>query len=357
MFLWTIMRKLRLYFVAFFAIMAGVNTLMAQELRYGVDFVTLFDNTEYAGMTEQKSETLFSSRLTPKASLNWDKSNNLVVALDLTKDFGDSTNVLSSKELQLYYNYSAEQVKLFAGIFPRAQMRGLGSDIFFDRAHRFYHNRLSGVLARKESASGASFIEFAMDYNGKRTFDTREAFELMTAARYAERALYMGYDIMIGHYAKDYNPATEDDVVDNFIVAPYLGVDFKVGDMDVDFGVRYVQSVQRDRSMENIFECPKGVEGYVAMRYNGLTVENRTYCGEALYTYYGRYGRDLYHGLQHYAPPHKKNPYNSLTLSYREGFYSNTVFLDFGFTLESDSKGWGTRQWLCVSVMLDNLAK
>ena len=91
------------------------------------------------------------------------------------------------------------------------------------------------------------------------------------------------------------------------------------------------------------------------MRYNGLTVENRTYLGEGLYTYYDRYGKALYHGLQHYAPPHKNYPYNALTLSYREVFSKNTVFLDFGFTLESDSRGWGTRQWLCVSVMLDNI--
>ena len=131
MFIFGMLRRSLLYFVVL--LLLGVGSLSAQELKLGVDFVTLFDNTEYSGMTQQKSETLFGSRLTPKASLNWDKSNNLVVALDLTKDFGDNINILSSKELQLYYNYSAEQVKLFAGIFPREEMRGLRSDIFFDR--------------------------------------------------------------------------------------------------------------------------------------------------------------------------------------------------------------------------------
>lgn len=355
MFLSLMLRRTVLYVIV--ALLLGVGGLSAQELKLGVDFVTLFDNTEYSGMMQPKSETLFSARLTPKVSLNWDERNQLVVAVDLNKDFGDNSNVLSSKGIQFYYGYRTEQVRLLAGIFPREEMRGLRSDIFFDRYHRFHHNRLSGVLARKESKGGESFVEFAMDYNGKRTFDTREAFELMTAARYGERAVYVGYDIMIGHYAKDYNPATADDVVDNFIFAPYLGVDFKVGDMDVDIGVRYVQSVQRDRSMENIFECPKGVETYIAMKYKGLTVENRTYAGEGLYTYFDRYGKDLYHGLQHFASPHTEYPYNALTLSYREAFSRNTVFLDFGVTVESDSRGWGTRQWLCVSVMLDNLGK
>lgn len=333
----------------------GVTALSAQDVNVGVDFITLFDNTEYAAMHEHRSETLFSARLTPKVALGWDKANELVVAVDLTKDFGDKLNVLSNKQVQFYYGYTSEQVKLVAGIFPRAMMRGLRSDIFFDRAHRYNHNLLSGVLARKESKSGESFVEFAMDYNGKRTFDTREAFEIMSSARYAEHSLYLGYDLMMGHYAKDYNDATKDGVVDNILITPYLGVDFKVGDMDVDFGLRYIQSLQRDRINENRWENPMGVESRVAMKYRGFTVENRTYLGNALYTYYGRYGVELYHGLQHYAPSHADHPYNALTLSYREKFSGDTVFLDLGFTLESDSRGMGTRQWLGVSVMLDNL--
>ncbi|MBR5595687.1 MAG: hypothetical protein IKW47_05310 [Alistipes sp.] len=355
MFIYRMLRRSVLYLIV--VLLLGVGGLSAQELRLGVDFVTLFDNTEYSGLKQPWSETLFSARLTPKTSLNWGERNELVVAVDLNKDFGDNANMFSSKDIQFYYGYCDEQVRMVAGIFPREEMRGLRSDIFFDRYHRFHHNRLSGVLARKESASGASFVEFAMDYNGKRTFDTREAFELMTAGRYAERAVYVGYDIMMGHYAKDYNPDTADDVVDNFILTPYLGVCLKAGDMDVDFGVKYVQSVQRDRSKENTFECPKGIEGYVAMKYKGFTVENRTYLGGSLYTYYDRYGKDLYHGLQHYASTHNDHPYNALTLSYREAFSKNTVFFDFGFTLESDSRGMGTRQWLGVSVMLDNLGK
>lgn len=339
------------------ALFVGLGALSAQDIKYGVDFVTLFDNTEYVPMKSQWSETIFSARLTPKVALGWDAGNELVVAVDLTKDFGDDKNMLSGKELQFYYGYSSEQVRLLAGIFPRGEMRGLRSDIFFDRSYRFFNNRISGVLARKESKSGASFAEFAMDYNGKRTFDTREAFSLMSSACYAERSVYIGYDLMVGHLSKDYNDATDDGVVDNIILTPYLGALIKAGDMDVDFGVKYVQSLQRDRIKENRWESPKGVQAYVAMKYKGLTVENATYLGEGLYTYYGRYADLAYHGLQHFAPPHTTHPYNALTLSYGEAFVGDTVFLDFGFTLESDGKGMGTRQWLCVSVALDNLGK
>lgn len=350
MFLSHMLRRSVLYVIV--ALLLGVGGLSAQDLKFGVDFVTLFDNTEYAGMQNKWSETLFSARLTPKAQLAWDEGHELVVACDFTRDFGHLTDFVSDTNLHFYYGYKAPQVRLLAGIFPRSEMRGLQSDLFFDRHYRYYHNTLSGVLARKESASGASFIEFAMDYNGKRTFATREAFAIMTSARYAERAVYLGYDIMIGHYAKDYNDATNDDVVDNFLLTPFVGVKGK----DFDMGLKYVQSVQRDRVNENTWECPNGVEFYATYRYNKLTVQNVTYWGKSPFVYYGRYGKDLYHGLQHYAPPHT-NYYDAITLCYSECFANDSVLLDIGFTIEDDGTGLGTRQWLCVSVMLDKLGK
>ena len=86
-------------------LLAGLGTLSAQEFKFGVDFVTLFDNTEYVPMEQQWSETIFSARLTPKVALDWNGGNELVVAVDLTKDFGDNANMLSSEEVQLYYSY------------------------------------------------------------------------------------------------------------------------------------------------------------------------------------------------------------------------------------------------------------
>ena len=346
------MPKLRRFIVAILALLSYVYTTMAQELKYGVDFITLFDNTEYAGMETQWSETLFSARLTPKVGLVWSEGSELVVASDLTRDFGHKTDFVSDVNLHFYYGYRVPQVRLLAGIFPRSEMRGLQGDLFFDRHYRYYNNVLSGVLARKESESGASFIEFAMDYNGKRTATTREAFAIMTSARYAEKALYAGYDIMIGHYAKDYNEATNDDVVDNFLLTPYIGLQGE----SFDVGVKYVQSVQRDRVAENEWICPNGVELYGVLKYNSWTVSNVAYLGEAPFVYYGRYGKDLYHGLQHYASQESAF-YDAVTLCYREYFANRTVLLDVGFTIESDGKGMGTRPWLGVSVMLDKLGR
>ena len=186
-------------------IYGGGTALYAQEIKLGADFVTLFDNKEYATLKNETSGTLFSARLTPKVGVEWSEGRNeLTFAVDMVQDFGHASKFLSDINVQLYYAYKAPRVKLYAGIFPRCAMRGLSSPLFFDRAYTYYNNRIGGVLARYEDPNyGDSYVEFAMDYTGMRDFDTREAFMIMTSGRMPIKSIYIGYDLLVGHYAKE----------------------------------------------------------------------------------------------------------------------------------------------------------
>ena len=130
------------YLVLVFALVCGGGyTLSAQELKLGVDFATLIDNTEYAPMEGVSSGTLFGARLTPQVGLKWQERNTLMVGADLYQDFGDK-RFLSAAKLQLYYAYEAPKLKLYAGIFPRSAMKGLHAPLFFDPAYCYYNNNL-----------------------------------------------------------------------------------------------------------------------------------------------------------------------------------------------------------------------
>ena len=133
----------------FVALVGGGYTLSAQELKLGADFDMLFDNKDYASMEGVTSGTLFGARLTPKVGVEWRQSNKLMVGVDLYQDFGDS-KFLSAAKLQLYYAYTVDRVKLYAGILPRSAMRGLRLPLFFDPAYNYYNNSIGGVLARYE---------------------------------------------------------------------------------------------------------------------------------------------------------------------------------------------------------------
>lgn len=341
-------------------LIGGSSTLSAQELRLGADFTTLFDNREYAAMDDVSSGTLFSARLTPKVGIEWQEWNHLMVGADLYQDFGHN-KFLSKAKLQLYYAYHAPEVKLYAGIFPRSAMKGLRSPLFFDPAYCYYNNSLSGVLARYDDTTSPSFVEFAMDYTGMRSYDVRESFAIMSSGKHSffKRGwLSYGYDFYMGHYAKDYNPETVDGVVDNIMLMPYVewedGVLTEIGRwwlyMDVRLG--YVQSLQRDRINENKWEHPFGGELFINFEWNGLELSNRLYVGKgSLLTYYNRYGSDVYHGMPLYRTD--KGIYEAITLSYERRFFAEKVGVAAGITAEYDGTGWGTRQWLQINVNLD----
>ena len=323
----------------------------------GADFTTLFDNKEYAGMEGDVSGTLFSARLTPKVGIAWAERNELRFAVDMVQDFGHNAKFLSDVNVQLYYAYRAPRVKLFAGIFPREEMRGLRQPLFFDRSYLYYNNRIGGVLVRYENPNwGDSYVEFAMDYTGMRDFDTREAFMIMSSGRMPVRWFYMGYDFMMGHYAKDHNPETIDGVVDNLLLVPYIGFDFEARTASrpirFDFRLSYVQSMQRDRINEHEWKFPFGGELFAEVEWYDVRLSNRIYVGRgSLYTYFDRYGGDLYHGLPLYASD--KGIYEAVTLSYGRRFFEDTVGVAAGITAEYNGTAWGTRQWLQVDVNLD----
>ena len=123
--------------------------------------------------------------------------------------------------------------------------------------------------------------------------------------------------------------------------------------LTIDARLSYVQSLQRDRLNENVWEHPLGGELYVAFGWAGLELSNRLYVGKgSLLTYYNRYGSDLYHGMPLYRS--EKGFYDAIALSYSQRFFKDTVGVKAGITMEYDGTGWGTRQWLQVSVNLNH---
>lgn len=353
------MRRRLIYIMALvLALVGGGYTLSAQQLRIGADFTTLFDNTEYATLGHGTSGTLFSARLTPKIGVEWSERNMLMFGVDMVQDFGHRSKFLSDVNVQLYYAYKAPRVKVFAGIFPRTELRGLRSQLFFDRSYRYYHNRIGGVLARYEDDKfKGAYVELAMDYAGMRDFDTREAFSIMSSGYWSISGSYIGYDFYMGHYAKDSNPETIDGVVDNILLTPYLGYKLKVvtslRPLNFDVRLSYIQSLQRDRINENRWVYPRGAELFVEVEWYDVHLSNRLYVSRgSLFTYYDRYGSELYFGHPLYNVA-KDAIYDAISLSYAHRFFDDTLSVEAGITAEYDGKGWGTRQWIELNINLN----
>ena len=171
----------------------------AQEVFIGADFDTRFDNREHSDCNIDDSHTFFSMRLTPKAGVIWSEKNQLVVAVDLLQDFGDKEHKFLSKvDPQIYYQFNSKTAQAVAGIFPRSLLLARYDPFFLGSAYSFYNNRIQGLAAHYKSQTG-SFIEFALDWEGMRSYQTREKFRILSGGEYKGRHWYGGYVMTLPH--------------------------------------------------------------------------------------------------------------------------------------------------------------
>lgn len=337
---------LRKFLILLTLLLPAAGIVRGQQLVAGVDFDTFFDNREYSGNRFSESETYFSARLTPRFAVGWEERNSLTVAVDLLQDFGDGAKFLTEVKPQFYYTFRSPRVFAAAGIFPRAELIGSYSELFYDHAQRFYDNRITGVLGHYRSERG--YAELAVDWEGMRTETTREKFRILSAGAYTGRRLYAGYALSLVHFAKSKLETPDEGVVDNIHLNPYAGVRFAAF-FDFDIRAGYVQGIQRDRRVGES-HAPKGGELLFSMSRWGLSLRNHLYAGENQMPFWNTYGTAVYSGSSFYSTD--KHIYNRTSIDYEGSFFHDTVRLRAGFVFHYDGVGVGVQQVLQLSVRL-----
>lgn len=322
----------------------------AQQLVLGVDFDTRFDNREYSGMSYDTSETLFSARLTPQIGLRWDKRNTLMIGVDLMQNFGDDSKFLTEAKPLMWYQFESPKVLTAAGIFTRTKLRGDYNEAFFDRAYLFYHNRIQGVMGQYRTERG--FVEMAIDWEGMQSDTRREKFRILSGGQYNWKHLYGGYALSLIHFAKTSDPAEGEGVVDNILVNPYGGVRFNAY-FNFDIRLGYLQSLQRDRHLENGWVTPKGGMLDIRMSRWGVTLGNMLYVGQNMMPFYDKYGATLYTNCVFFGT--RDNIYNRTEISYDRRFFNDTLGVRAGLFFHYDGASLGMQQMLEVSVRLQKI--
>lgn len=354
------MRSAFSYIVVLCLALLGVIDASAQEnmkLLWGVDFDTYFDNREYSECRYAESQTLFSSRLTPKVGLAWNEKNRLVAGVDMLANFGDESDFLSEVKPQFYYEFKSERVAAYAGIFPRERMIGDYSDAIMSDSMRFYDNRVRGIMGQYRGARG--YVEASIDWCGMYSHESREKFRIMSAGRYyfgGRQLFYGGYALSVFHFAG--SMAENDAVVDNIIVNPYIGARFEAF-FDFDVKLHYLQTMQRDRDTEDKMRLPKGGMVQLKMAKWGAYIDQQLYFGENLQPYYGPfgnesfplgYGGELYSGESFYGTGEKI--YSTTRIGYSRRFFDDTLSVDCFFALQHDGVAMGCKQVVSLKVRL-----
>lgn len=339
----------------------GLNATQAQEdmkLLLGADFDMYFNNREYVDCKFGESQTLFSSRLTPKVGVEWNKYNRLIAAMDLWADHGNNTVVLAKARPQFYYEFDSKKVAAYAGIFPREKMMGDYTDIMVSDSMRFYDNRVQGVMGQYKGDRG--FAEISADWCGMYSEASREKFRIMSAGRYYidnyHRRFYAGYNFSMFHFAG--SKLIHDCVNDQLMLDPYVGVRFNAF-LDFDVKLHYIQTFQRDRDNDENYRQPKGGMLQLRMAKWGVYIDEQLYLGENLQPYYrsyrseafpNGYGGELYGGESFFGTT--EHIYNITKVGYDRWFFGNTMRVNCYFAMQYDGTGWGNKQIVSVSVRL-----
>lgn len=326
----------------------------AQRFLWDVDFDFRFDNREYDATTTARSETLFGVRLTPEVGLGWGKGNAVMVGLDLFSDFGTTTDI--SRQMIVYYRYRDDRFDVHFGRFPRRHLLGDYSQAFFSDWVDFYDSNLDGLMANWRGRHG--YVELAFDWNGKIGAGTREKFQILSAGRLQYGAFYGGYNASMYHFSCSFE---EPGVVDNILVYPFAGADFRTylpAFSKLYLQVGWLQSFQRDRVYVGRFVTPGGMQVELGIERWGFGIYNTLYLGAGLMPYYDSvvegqpvYGEELYFGDPFYRTT--SGIYNRLELYWNHRFRSGVTF-KVASVHHYDGTGWGWQQKIELQVPLSD---
>ena len=324
----------------------------SERLYLDVDFNFDFDNTEYSGSGIAPSETLFGISLAPALRYEWNEKHSLGVGVNAQKMFG-SVRFLDDINFVAYYQFKSEKYGALAGLFRRDKMLGRYSEAFFSNAWLADNRVVQGLALQYHDKVG--FAELAVDWNGMYSAQRREQFRILFSGegRFA-KVMYAGASAEMQHYANRadfrYN------VVDNIVVNPYVGVDFKAF-FDFDIRLGYLLTLQRDRLVTSNLQLPMGAELFFRMSRWGVFISNNLYVGNDLLPLYDSvgkegtpYGADLYACDPFYRA--ESGIYNRTGIGYERKFCKERISVKAEFVLKTDGKKLYNQQIIALGVNL-----
>ena len=213
------MKITKLYVLMIFILAAATN-VAAQEFVWDVDFLGFFDNREFKA-PYQKPQTFFGTRVTPEVGVNFNESNSLKLGASWLEEFGSEKD--RNIDILLYYKYNGDKFSATFGTLPRKMLSREYPAVMYYDSLSYFNPFINGVLLQYKK--GRNFIEAFCDWRSRQTKVDREIFTLASSGLVNYIRLYAGYFLTVNHFAITENAPDEQNVVENMMCNPYIGVD------------------------------------------------------------------------------------------------------------------------------------
>ncbi len=267
---------------------------------WDVDFTTVFDNRE-GDRDHTAPETIFFTRLSPEVGFDFGSAGRVGGGVVWVQPIACQWN---GKRVSptLYYRLDGGRWSGSVGIFPRTQLiEELPSFMWCDSLSYFRSN-IRGALLQWRSQR--SFAEIYLDWRQMQTASKRESFAIAVHGRWQHPSapLMGGAYVTMNHLALTKNAPEDMHIVDNFMAAPYVGVDLshRTGLDSLRVRAGAAVTIERNRAFGD-WRAPAGGWLELVASWKMLQLKNMLYAGGHLLPSYGLFGAELYQGEPYYA--------------------------------------------------------
>lgn len=270
----------------------------AQKLLWDIDFMGFFDNREFKA-PYQTPQTFFGTRLSPEIGVEIRDKHRLKFGLSWIAEFdADKT---SEVDWTVYYGYTDSRLTALFGSFPRRLLaQELPPALMYDSILYFNPN-INGALFRYTARSG--YAEMYIDWRSRQGEQKREIFTMATDGQFSWKRGFAGWYATVNHFAKSKNSEGQN-VIDNIIGNPYLGVDLSrltfMDSLTIRGGA--IISANRNRG-DGVWHTPVGFLGELTAEWRFLGLKNVVYAGDNQLTFYDEFGAMLHCGDPFYRAP------------------------------------------------------
>lgn len=275
------------------------STLLAIEPDWNIGLQSIFDNREgTSDLTETK--TVFFTALSPEAGLRFTSADRIAAGAVWTVP-----NVEDWKEHRLtptiYYRHEGGKWNFSMGIFPRTQLREEMPEFLWTDSLAYFQKNIRGMLV--QYSEGNSFVDLYLDWRQMQSETRREAFSIVLNGRWQKPSsiFQAGGRVMMNHYALTKNSPDDMHIIDNFMLNPYIGLDFSDRTSLDSLAVRAgaLMTIERNRAHED-WSIPAGVHIDANAKWKWLGIRESFYCGGKLLPSFSEFGNSLYPGHPFY---------------------------------------------------------
>ena len=304
-----------------------------------IDF--FFDNREYNSKFN-RSQTLFGQRLAPELGISFNEFHSIMVGINFLSEFG-AHPVVQANDYIAYYQYKSKKFNGYAGLIPRAKSLNKYAYSFFSDSIAYYIPNISGFMVQYHGDQG--YVEIGLDWNSMISYTNREKFLFFLGSRFHFGSLYGGLQASMYHHGTTH---LDDEIVDNMLLYPYLGVDLtQTTRFDLfDVRVGWMQAFQNVREYIGEYVYPNGFQADICLEKWRFGINNTLYVGQNLMPYWEGlspnldYGAGLYWGDPFYRT---ESMYNRLEF-YWQPVIGNRLFFRISSVHHYDGQRWSWQQ-------------